>query len=149
MPDEGLVAVDDSAALATMGIDLDEVRGKLSERFGEQAAQPMVPFDDDAKAVLMGALQASYELGHDYVGTEHLLLALDDDDTYRARVLELAAPNHLRLREAERRLLQLHLESPGSPVLAAAAAAKTKASRARAEITRTLADELEAALALA
>lgn len=141
--------VDDSTALASMGIDLGEVRDKLTESFGAKAVQPMAPFDDDAKAALQRALQESYELGHDYVGTEHLLLALDEDETYRRRVLELAAPNHLRLRDAERRLLQLFRESPSSPAIAAAGEAKRKASLARADITRTLADELEAALALA
>jgi ATP-dependent Clp protease ATP-binding subunit ClpC len=141
--------VDDETALAALGIDLAEVRAKLDERFGATAAQPMVPFDEEAKAVLQRALQESYELGHDYVGTEHLLLALDDDETYRARVLELAAPNHLRLRAAERRLLQLFRDAPDSPAIAAAGAARRKASLARAEITRTFVEELEAALALA
>ena len=140
-------SVDDATALAALGIDLDEVRQKLDASFGERAAQPMVPFDDAAKAALVDALQASYELGHDYVGTEHLLLALDDDETYRARVLELAAADHLRLREAERRLLQLFQTAPDSPAIAAAGEAKRKASLARAAVTRTLADELEAALA--
>ncbi|HYD10048.1 MAG TPA: Clp protease N-terminal domain-containing protein [Acidimicrobiales bacterium] len=142
-------AVDDATALAAMGIDLGEVRSQLAESFGADAAQPVAPFTDEAKAVLQRALQESYELGHDYVGTEHLLLALDVDGVHRHRVLELAAPNHLRLREAERRLLQLFRERPDSPAIAAAGEAKRKASLARAEITRTLADELEAALATA
>ena len=142
-------SVDDTTALASMGIDLGEVRHKLTESFGAKAVQPMTPFDDEAKAALQRALQESYELGHDYVGTEHLLLALDDDETYRTRVLELAAPNHLRIREAERRLLRLFQETPDSPAIAAAGEARRKAALARAEITRTFADELEAALTLA
>ena len=140
--------VDDETALAALGIDLAGVRAKLDERFGATAAQPMVPFDEGAKAVLQRALQESYELGHDYVGTEHLLLALDDDETYRTRILELAAPNHLRIREAERRLLQLFRDDPTSPAIAAAGEARRRAALDRAEITRRFADELEAALAL-
>ena len=143
------LAVDDRTALASLGIDLEGVRGKLSERFGERAAAPMVPFDEEAKAVLQRALQESYELGQDYVGTEHLLLALDDDEVHRPRILELAAPDHLRLREAERRLLRLAQEDPTSPALAAAGQARLKASLARAEVTRAFADDLEAALRLA
>ena len=142
-------SVDDATALAALGIDLDGVREKLSERFGDRAAQPMVPFDDDAKRALEAALRESYELGHDYVGTEHLLLALDDEDVHRDAVLAIAAPDYLRLRDAERRLRELFVASPDSPAIAAAGEARRKASLARIEVTRTFVDELEAALAQA
>jgi len=48
------------------------------ERFTEQARQVVVFAQDEARA-----------LGHNYIGTEHLLLALlRDEDGYPARVLE-------------------------------------------------------------
>jgi ATP-dependent Clp protease ATP-binding subunit ClpA len=143
-------AMDDAEALATIGIDLAEVRQRVGEQLGADAAERIIPFDDGAKAVLTRALSEAYELGHDYVGTEHLLLALDEDGTYRARVLELAAPDHLRVRDAERTVLRLFQERRDDPavqpVLAAVGAAKQRAAVARAAVTRTLADDLEAAL---
>lgn len=144
-------AVDDATALAELGIDLIDVRRRLRSSFGEAADQRVAPFSDDAKAVLQRALRESYELGHDYVGTEHLLLALDEEGRHRDRVLELAAPDYKRVREAERRLLQLRVERSDDPsvgaVLAAAGQARARAAHARAAVTRTFADELEAALA--
>ena len=148
----GPPAIDDADALATLGIDLAEVRSRVHEQIGSDPVEDrVVPFDEGAKAVLQRALAESYELGHDYVGTEHVLLALDPDGTYRTRVLELAAPDHLRLRDAERTALRLFSERGDDPavqpVLAAVGAAKAKASQARAAITKALADDLEAALA--
>lgn len=144
-------AIEDAEALATLGIDLADVRLRMREQFGADAVEERVaPFTDEAKAALGRALVESHELGHDYVGTEHLLLALDEDGRYRERVLQLAAPDYLRLRKAERTVLRLFAERREDPsvrpVLAAVGAAKSRASQARAAITRTLADDLEAAL---
>ena len=143
--------VDDATALAELGIDLEEVRSRLREAFGENADQRMTPFTDDAKAALQRALHQSYELGHDYVGTEHLLLALDVEGRHRDRLLELAAPDYKRIREAERRLFRLHAERGSEPAVQAAISAagqvRVEAAHARAAVTRALADGLEAALA--
>jgi ATP-dependent Clp protease ATP-binding subunit ClpA len=38
----------------------------------------MVPFDDHAKAVLEATFREALRLGHNYIGTEHILLALLD-----------------------------------------------------------------------
>jgi ATP-dependent Clp protease ATP-binding subunit ClpC len=45
---------------------------------GRGAAAPPghIPFTPQAKKVLEGALQESRALGHDYIGTEHILLGL-------------------------------------------------------------------------
>ncbi len=47
-----------------------------------------IPFAQSAKDVLALALRESEALGHDYIGTEHILLGLiDDADSGAARVL--------------------------------------------------------------
>ncbi len=47
-----------------------------------------LPFTPRAKAVLRGAVEEALQLGHNYIGTEHLLLGLfGDEDSVAARVL--------------------------------------------------------------
>lgn len=47
-----------------------------------------LPFTPRAKAALRGAVEVALELGHNYVGTEHLLLGLmSDEDSMAAKVL--------------------------------------------------------------
>jgi len=41
----------------------------------------LVPYDDEAKKVLELAVREALRLGHNYVGTEHILLALLEDQT--------------------------------------------------------------------
>ncbi len=59
----------------------------------DQPAVAPVPFGPDARSVLRGALDEALALGHNYIGTEHLLLALyRDPTTVAARALgELGA----------------------------------------------------------
>ena len=47
-----------------------------------------LPFTPRAKAVLRGAVEVAMQLGHNYIGTEHLLLGLfGDEDSVAAKVL--------------------------------------------------------------
>ncbi len=39
----------------------------------------LVPYDDEAKKVLGAMLRETLRLGHNYIGTEHILLALLED----------------------------------------------------------------------
>lgn len=76
----------DASALASIGIDLDEVRRHVEETFGpgalEAALQPRrergasPPFTPRAKHVLELALREAIALGHNYIGTEHVLLGI-------------------------------------------------------------------------
>jgi ATP-dependent Clp protease ATP-binding subunit ClpC len=65
-------------ALESLGIGLDAVRQRVVEVTGRGEAAPPghIPFTPQAKKTLEGALQESRALGHDYIGTEHILLAL-------------------------------------------------------------------------
>ena len=77
---------EDAAALAAIGIDLDEIRSRAEAAFGPGALrQPMgpsrrghLPFSGGAKQVLKNALGEALRLRHNYIGTEHILLGLLD-----------------------------------------------------------------------
>lgn len=59
-------------------------------------AQGEVPFGDDGKAALREALKAALRLGHNYIGTEHILLGVlreDGDAAKRLGELGLAIPD--------------------------------------------------------
>jgi ATP-dependent Clp protease ATP-binding subunit ClpC len=64
--------------LESPGIGLEAVRQRVTEVIGrgEQAPSGHIPFTPQAKKVLQLALQESRRLGHNYIGTEHLLLGL-------------------------------------------------------------------------
>jgi hypothetical protein len=62
-------------ALAAQGIDLDRVRAELGEPVREPG-RGRLPFTRDAKQVLEGALVQALERGQNWIGSEHVLLAL-------------------------------------------------------------------------
>jgi len=64
--------------LTGMGLDLDAVRADIDEKcpHGETSTKSRVPFTPRAKAVLELSLREALKLGHNYIGTEHLLLGL-------------------------------------------------------------------------
>jgi ATP-dependent Clp protease ATP-binding subunit ClpA len=66
-------------ALAALGIELDAVRDRVSETLGaggEAGLEGHIPFTPRAKRVLELSLREALQLGHDYIGTEHILLGL-------------------------------------------------------------------------
>ena len=69
---------DDAVALASIGIDLAEVVDRLGEppRGGRRSGRPRTRFSRPAKKVLELGLREAVALGHDFIGTEHLLLGL-------------------------------------------------------------------------
>jgi ATP-dependent Clp protease ATP-binding subunit ClpA len=84
----------DSAGLATLGIDLEEVRRQAEETFGPGALDRThaargrwqgghIPFERDAKKALELGLREPVRLGHGLIGTEHLLLGLLHDGRAR------------------------------------------------------------------
>jgi ATP-dependent Clp protease ATP-binding subunit ClpC len=60
------------------GIGREAARQRVTEVIGrgEQAPSGHIPFTPQAKNVLQLALQESRGLGHDFIGTEHILLGL-------------------------------------------------------------------------
>jgi ATP-dependent Clp protease ATP-binding subunit ClpC len=65
-------------ALKTMSISLDSARQRVEEIIGQGPAVPVghIPFTPRAKKVLEDALREALQLGHNYIGTEHILLGL-------------------------------------------------------------------------
>jgi hypothetical protein len=77
----GLLAVQGGlaqVALAERGIAAEAVEAHIVAVVGRGAGEdvPVMPHTPRAARVLVGALYVSLELGHNYIGTEHLLLAL-------------------------------------------------------------------------
>jgi len=65
-------------ALESLGISLEAVRGEVEQIIGhgESAPTPHIPFTPRAKKVLELSLREALQLGHNYIGTEHILLGL-------------------------------------------------------------------------
>jgi ATP-dependent Clp protease ATP-binding subunit ClpA len=65
-------------ALESLSISLAEVRARVEEMIGQGQAAPTghIPFTPRAKKVLELSLRESLKLGHNYIGTEHILLGL-------------------------------------------------------------------------
>ncbi len=65
-------------ALESMGINLESVRSQVVEIIGQgsQAPSGHIPFTPRAKKVLELSLREALQLGHNYIGTEHILLGL-------------------------------------------------------------------------
>ena len=65
-------------ALESLGISLDAVREQVQDIIGQGQQQPTghIPFTPRAKKVLELSLREALQLGHSYIGTEHILLGL-------------------------------------------------------------------------
>jgi ATP-dependent Clp protease ATP-binding subunit ClpA len=77
-------------ALTSLGIGLDAVRQQVEEAVGQgqQAVRARIPFTPRAKKVLQLARREALQLGHGYIGTEHILLGLiREGEGVAARVL--------------------------------------------------------------
>ncbi|MGI9585807.1 MAG: Clp protease N-terminal domain-containing protein, partial [Acidimicrobiia bacterium] len=65
-------------ALESLDINLESVRSQVVEIIGQgsQAPSGHIPFTPRAKKVLELSLREALQLGHNYIGTEHILLGL-------------------------------------------------------------------------
>ncbi|MFN5650743.1 MAG: Clp protease N-terminal domain-containing protein, partial [Actinomycetes bacterium] len=65
-------------ALDSLSISLDAVRAQVEEIIGQGGSSPSghIPFTPRAKKVLELSLREALQLGHNYIGTEHILLGL-------------------------------------------------------------------------
>jgi hypothetical protein len=71
---EGLAA----AAIVAQGVTLDAARRAVSAALPSAGGEvpPLIPFDQRAKKVLELTFREALRQGHNYIGTEHILLAL-------------------------------------------------------------------------
>jgi hypothetical protein len=79
--------------LIAQGADLDAVRAAAQAALAAPSAEPkaLVPFDEPARKVLELSFREALRLGHNYVGTEHILLALLEVDATLAPGLDKVA----------------------------------------------------------
>jgi ATP-dependent Clp protease ATP-binding subunit ClpC len=95
-------------ALESLGISLDAVRQQVEEIIGrgQQALSGHIPFTPRAKRVLELSLREALQLGHSYIGTEHILLGLiREGDGVAAQVLVRLGCDLNRVRQQVIRLL--------------------------------------------
>jgi ATP-dependent Clp protease ATP-binding subunit ClpC len=98
-------------ALESMGIGPDTVRQQVEESIGRghQAPSGHIPFTPQAKKVLELALSESQALGHQYIGTEHILLGvIRQADGVAGQVLVNLGADLTRARQQVIQLLHDH-----------------------------------------
>jgi ATP-dependent Clp protease ATP-binding subunit ClpC len=98
-------------ALESMGIGLPAVRRQVEETIGQGQYEVTkhIPFTPRAKKVLELALSESRLLGHNYIGTEHILLGLiREGDGVAAQVLVALGADLDRTRPVVTELLLAH-----------------------------------------
>ena len=98
-------------ALESLGISLEAVRQQVREVVGqgERAPSGHVPFTPRAKKVLELSLREAKRLGHNYIGTEHILLGLvREGEGVGAQVLINLGADLNRIRQAVVGLLGEH-----------------------------------------
>src|SRR3954466_334157 len=95
-------------ALESMNISLDAVREQVQEIIGQGQAAPTghIPFTPRAKKVLELSLREALQLGHNYIGTEHILLGLiREGEGVAAQVLQKLGADLNRVRQTVIQLL--------------------------------------------
>ncbi|MCA0435961.1 MAG: ATP-dependent Clp protease ATP-binding subunit [Actinobacteria bacterium] len=95
-------------ALESLGISLDAVREQVQEIIGTgtQAPSGHIPFTPRAKKVLELSLREALQLGHNYIGTEHILLGLiREGEGVAAQVLVKLGADLSRVRQTVIQLL--------------------------------------------
>ncbi|MFJ3312945.1 ATP-dependent Clp protease ATP-binding subunit [Micrococcus endophyticus] len=95
-------------ALESMDISLGAVREKVQEDIGQGQQNPPghIPFTPRAKKVLELSLREALQLGHNYIGTEHILLGLiREGEGVAAQVLVKLGADLNRVRQTVIQLL--------------------------------------------
>ncbi|MEH1130226.1 Clp protease N-terminal domain-containing protein, partial [Micromonospora sp. CPCC 206061] len=98
-------------ALESLGISLEGVRQQVEEIIGQgqQAPSGHIPFTPRAKKVLELSLREALQLGHNYIGTEHILLGLiREGEGVAAQVLVKLGADRGRVRQQVIQLLSGH-----------------------------------------
>ncbi len=107
-------------ALEDLGIGLDSVREQVVDIIGQgqQAPSGHIPFTPRAKKVLELSLREALQLGHNYIGTEHILLGLiREGEGVAAQVLQKLGADLPKVRQTVIQLLSggASEERPSSP----------------------------------
>src|SRR5690349_4843180 len=123
---EGVAAT----VLQNLNVELEEIQQKIEETVKKgkaaQATGPDLPYTSRAKKVLELAMSEARELGHSYVGTEHLLLGLlREEKGIAAQVLTDAGVNLEAARAETLRILGTDQPQQGGTAPASPSASPT------------------------
>ncbi len=105
-------------ALEQLGISLEAVRTQVEEIIGQGGSSPSghIPFTPRAKKVLELSLREALQLGHNYIGTEHILLGLiREGEGVAAQVLVKLGADLSRVRQQVIQLLSGYAGKEGAP----------------------------------
>ena len=131
-------------ALESLGISLETVRQQVEEIIGQgqQAPSGNIPFTPRVKKVLELALREAQQLGHNYIGTEHILLGLiREGQGVAAQVLVKLGADLSRVRQQVIQLLHgYQREEPA----AASRQSPGRAAREDRELLSRLVDQVTA-----
>ena len=103
-------------ALESLSISLEAVRSQVEEIIGQGGSSPSghIPFTPRAKKVLELSLREALQLGHNYIGTEHILLGLiREGEGVAAQVLVKLGADLSRVRQQVIQLLSGYQGSSG------------------------------------
>jgi ATP-dependent Clp protease ATP-binding subunit ClpC len=119
-------------ALESLGLSLEGVREQVEEIIGKGQQSPPghIPFTPRAKKVLEFSMRESLQLGHTYIGTEHILLGLiREGEGVAAQVLIKLGADLNRVRSTVLQLLNGYQEkqaaTAGAPEAGPAASGKS------------------------
>jgi ATP-dependent Clp protease ATP-binding subunit ClpC len=113
--EEGVAA----RALTSLGVSLEAVRRDVGEIVGRGSEVPRghIPFTPRAKKVLELSLREALQLGHNYIGTEHILLGLiREGEGIAAQVLQKLGADLNRVRQTVVQLLSEHTAETATAV---------------------------------
>jgi ATP-dependent Clp protease ATP-binding subunit ClpC len=114
-------------ALEDLGISLQAVRAQVEQIIGQGQSRPSghIPFTPRAKKVLELSLREAKQLGHNYIGTEHILLGLiREGQGVAAQVLVKLGGDLSRVRQ---QVIQLLSGDGGGEAAVEQAGARTRA----------------------
>ncbi|MGH2768871.1 MAG: Clp protease N-terminal domain-containing protein, partial [Actinomycetota bacterium] len=99
-------------ALRALGFSLEAVRSQVGDIIGTGSSSPQghIPFTPRAKKVLEISLREMHQLGHNHIGTEHILLGIiREGEGVAAQVLERMGAELERVRQQVIQLLSGHV----------------------------------------
>src|SRR5580765_1135329 len=123
-------------ALESLSISLEAVRNQVEEIIGQGGSSPSghIPFTPRAKKVLELSLREALQLGHNYIGTEHILLGLiREGEGVAAQVLVKLGADLSRVRQQVIQLLSGYQGPQGGKEAAGAAPGSASAAAGQAE----------------
>jgi ATP-dependent Clp protease ATP-binding subunit ClpA len=132
-------------ALKSLGITLETVRQQVEEIIGrgQQAPPGHIPFTPRAEKVLKLALREALQLGHSYIGTEHILLGLiREGEGVAAQVLVGLGADLNRVRQQVITLLD-GWQGEDEPGTIRALRRASKAGRGKRKLLSQLLDRLD------